>query len=414
MIGSTEVGGLAVALGIGLLVGIERERRKGDGATRGAAGVRTFALIGLAGGLAALLGLVALAVVGGFTVLAALASWHRDTSDDPGLTTEFAMLVVFLLGVLAIEHTLLAAGAGVLVALLLATKSRLHRFVNEALTEQELHDGLLLAAAATIVLPLLPDRTVDPWNAVNPRDLWLLAVIVMAINAAGHVALRRFGARRGLILAGFAGGFASSTATTAAMGTLARANPDVAWSAACAALVSNISTVAQLAIVTGVVSPALLSRIAVPLVAAGLAIVLFSAIAISRSHRHRAPDSASMAGRAFELRHALLFVTVVACVLLASAIARELLGDAASVAALALAGFADAHAPAVSAAQMFDSGRMDAQLATLAIALALAANAVSKLAVAAASGGRRYAVRVLPGLVLMVAAFTIALALTGR
>lgn len=413
MIGSADVGGLAVALGIGLLIGIERERRKGDGSHAGSAGVRTFALVTLAGALAALIGPVALAVAGGFTVVAALAAWRHAAAEDAGLTTEFAMLVAFLLGVLAMEQPLLAAGAGVVVALLLATKSRLHRFVNQALTEDELHDALLLAAAATIVLPLLPDRPVDPLQVLNPRRLWLLAVVVMAINAAGHIALRLLGSRWGLLLAGLAGGFASSTATTAAMGALARRTPQVAMTAACAALASNISTVAQLAIVTGVVSPALLAYIALPLAASGVAILLFSASAVWRGRGHAADDATRIAGRAFEPRHALVFVAVVAAVLLATAAAQRWFGETALSATLALSGFADVHAAAVSAAQLLEAGQAPLGTVAMGLALAFATNSAVKLVVASSVGGAQYALRLLPGLVLMVGAFVATLALTG-
>lgn len=413
MIAAADVGGLAVALGVGLLIGIERERRKGDGAGRGSAGLRTFALVALAGALAAMLGSVALAVGGAFTVLAALAAWRRGTADDPGLTTEFAMLVAFLLGVLAMREPALAAGTGVLVALLLATKTRLHRFVREALTEQELHDALLLAAAATIVLPLLPDRAVDPWQVLNPRRLWLLAVIVMAINAAGHVALRLLGTRWGLLLAGLAGGFASSTATTAAMGALARRDPPLATTAACAGALSSVSTVVQLALVVAVVSPALLARIAAPLAAAGVAILLFSARAVWRDRAGTGDAQARIAGRAFEPRHALVFVGVVAGVLLLAAAARQALGDAGLAVALALSGLADVHAAAVSAAQLVDARQAPLDLAATGLALAFAANTVAKAAVAFAVGGRRYGLRLLPGLALMVAAFAATLALAG-
>jgi len=223
-----ELAGLAVAAGIGLLVGIERERSKGTGAARAAAGVRTFLLLALAGAVAQLLGPLAVAVAGGFAALAALSSYRYSRARDPGLTTESAMLLVYLLGVLAMQRTVLAAGLGVAVAVVLASKSRLHRFARQVLTTQELHDVLLLAAAAAIVLPLLPDRSIDPWQALNPRKLWLLVVLVMGIQAMGYVALRALGPRAGLALAGLAGGFVSSTATIAAMGERSREEPALA------------------------------------------------------------------------------------------------------------------------------------------------------------------------------------------
>ena len=398
--------GLAVALGIGLLVGIERERRKGEGPEPIAAGVRTFTLIALAGALAQLVGGVGIAVAGAFTALAALASYRHTRSHDPGLTTEVAMLVVFLLGVLAMREVALAAGLGVGVALILSAKTRLHGFVSKVLTEQELHDALLLAAAAAIVLPLLPDRTIDPWGVLNLRKLWLLAVIVMSINAMGHVALRAFGARAGLLLAGLAGGFASSTATIASMGTRAKESPHLATACAGAGVVSNVSTVVQLAIVSGALSPALLRALWPPLIAAGAAIVLFALGAAWATRKLDAHETA-IAGRAFEPKHALLFVVIVASVMLLSAAMLAWLGDAGLEWSLALSGLADVHAAAASAAQLVAVGRIDTAMAVPAIALAFAANSTTKLVLAFSTGGWTYGLRLMPGIVAMVAAFAV-------
>ncbi len=396
--------GLAVALGVGLLVGIERERRTGEDTDPGVAGVRTFALIGLSGAIAELLGGVAIAVAGAFAVLAALASYRFSHARDRGLTTEVAMLVVFLLGVLAMRETTLAAALGVAVALLLAVKSRVHRFVRTVLTEQELHDALLLAAAATIVLPLLPDRAIDPWQVLNLRKLWLLAVIIMAINAVGHIALRAFGARTGLLLAGLAGGFASSTATIASMGTRAKENPKLATACAGAGVVSNVSTVAQLAVITGALSPPLLRELWPAIVAAGLAIVVFALVAAWATRKVDAHGT-RLAGRAFEPKHALAFVAIVATVMLLSAAMLAWLGDAALEWTLAASGLADVHAAVASAAQLVAVGRIGIETAVPGIALAFAANSAMKLVMAFLTGGRAYALRLLPGIVAMVAAF---------
>ena len=406
MIDMDELRGLAVALGIGLLVGVERERRKGEGPERGAAGVRTFALIALAGAVSERLGGVGIAIAGGFTALAALASYRFSRTRDPGLTTEVAMLVVFLLGVLAMREIALAAGLAVAVALLLSMKSRVHRFVQHVLTEQELHDALLLAAAAIIVLPLLPDRTLDPWQVLNLRKLWLLAVIVMGINAAGHVALRAFGARTGLLLAGLAGGFASSTATIASMGAMSKKNPRLAMACAGAGVVSNVSTIVQLAVISAALAPELLQVLWPPVVAAGMAIVLF-ALGATWATRDLAVDDARIAGRAFEPRHALVFVAIVATVMVLSAAMLARLGDAGLDATLALSGLADVHAAVASAAQLVALGRIPPDAAIPGIALALAANSTTKLVVAFITGGRAYGLRLLPGIAAMVATFVL-------
>jgi uncharacterized membrane protein (DUF4010 family) len=291
--------GLAVALGTGLLIGIEREQRKGEGPAHIVAGVRTFALISLAGAVCTLLGTTLIAVGAAFVGLAALLSYRGSRDTDPGLTTEVAMFVAFLLGVLAMSERELAAGIGVAVALILALKSRLHAFTRQVLTPQELHDGLLLIASALIVLPLLPDRAVDPWQVFNPHKLWRLVVLVMAVNALGYIAQRALGTRLGLPLSGFASGFVSATATIGAMGARARAHPAQQRSCVAASMLANVATIIQLSLVLAALAPALLRTLALPLVAAGLVTVLFASFsglppgAMARLSRTRSRDARS-------------------------------------------------------------------------------------------------------------------------
>ncbi|MCJ0824616.1 DUF4010 domain-containing protein [Luteimonas sp. 50] len=406
---STELAGIAVAAGIGLLVGIERERSKGDGATRAAAGVRTFLLLALTGAVAQLLGPLAVAVGGAFVALAALASYRYSRDQDPGLTTEAAMLLVYLLGVLAMQRMVLAAGLGVAVAVVLASKPRLHRFTRQVLTTQELHDILLLAAAAAIVLPLLPNRTIDPWQALNPRRLWWLVVLVMGIQAMGYVALRALGARAGLALAGLAGGFVSSTATIAAMGERSRGTPALAPACASAALLSNVGTVLQLAVVVGAFSPALLQSIAWPLVASGVVAIIAAAAWSWRALATPAAMEPGRLGRPFEPLHALAFVAIVAAALLLSAVLHAWRGDAGLVWAAGAAGLADVHAAAASLAQLVGVGQVDVAAARWPLVAALVTNSSLKLLFAFLRGGSGYGLRVLTGVAAMVVAFVLGL-----
>lgn len=402
---SIEIYGYCVAFAVGLLIGIDRERNKGDGPDRSAAGVRTFILIALAGAIAQRLGGVGIAIGGAFVALAALASYRRSRSDDPGLTTEVAMLVTFLLGVLAMTELPLAGGLGVVVALVLASKSRLHGFTRNTLTEQEVHDALLLAAAAVIVLPLLPDHAIDPWQVLNPYKLWLLVVLVMAINAVGYVALRMLGPGTGLALAGFIGGFVSSTATIAAMGDRTRASPQ--WVAQCAgaALYSNIATVIMLAVVIGALSLPLLSALKWPLIFAGLA-ALFSARWVHRRSATTRVDAKPVApGRPFVPSQALAFAAIVSAILLLSAGMHRWLGDAGVQLAAGISGLADTHAAAASVAQLVATGAIDTGSAGWSVFFAFSANSLSKLLMAWLRGGRGFLLRLLPGVVLMVAVF---------
>lgn len=407
-----DAAGFSVALAIGALVGIERERSKGDGVLRGPAGLRTFLLIALTGAVCQRLGTVGIVLGGAFVGLAALASYRATRRHDPGLTTEVAMLVVFLLGILAMDSPPLAGALGVVVAVILAGKSQLHRFTRQTLTTQEAHDGLLLAAAAAVVLPLLPDRTIDPWDALNPRRLWTLVVLVMAINAGGYIALRVLGAARGLALAGFFGGFVSSTATIAAMGDRARATPALLRACVSAALFSNVATVAMLGAVFAALAPSMLRPLAWPLALAALAVLVVALLVRTPAdgstgagldHTTTAP------GRPFEPRHALAFAAIVSVILLAAAAVHAHLGDAGLHAAAGVSGFADVHAAAASVAQLVSAGSVTPEAAGGPVLVALVANSSAKAVMAWMRGGRRYALRVLPGLIALCSAFALGL-----
>lgn len=403
--------GLAVAFGVGLLIGIEREQRKGADPARIVAGVRTFALIALTGAVCTLLGTAMISVGAAFVGLAALASYQRSHADDPGLTTEIAMFVAFLLGVLAMHQRELAAGLGVGVALVLALKSRLHAFTREVLTPQELHDGLLLIASALIVLPLLPDRAIDPWQVFNPHKLWRLVVLVMAINALGYVAQRALGTRLGLPLSGFASGFVSATATIGAMGSRAKLHPEQRPSCVAASTLANVATIIQLSLVLGALSRPLLQALALPLIASGLSTVVvagFSGFAAWRDGQHGVEP---IKGRPFQPSHALLFVALVSAVLFIAAALAHWFGDAGALAAAAAAGFADAHAAAATVAQVFNADQVSLEIASYGVLIGFATNTISKTVVAFGTGGRSFAWHLLPGLVAMLVAFAAVLLL---
>ncbi|MDP1535289.1 MAG: MgtC/SapB family protein, partial [Rubrivivax sp.] len=233
---------LGVALGIGLLIGIERERRKGEGPARAIAGVRTFAVVSLLGAVSVMIGEAMLLAVAaaGLAVLIAIG-YARTLKQDPGLTTEIALLLTLLLGALAMREPLLAAGLGAGVAILLAARDYMHHFVRRVLTAQELNDALVLAAATLVVLPLIPDRHIGPYNAINPHTAWTIVVLMLAIGAAGHVALRTLGPRYGLAAAGLASGFVSSTATIGSMGERASREPALLAPAVAGAVLSTVA-----------------------------------------------------------------------------------------------------------------------------------------------------------------------------
>jgi len=395
---------LVAALGIGLLIGAERERRKGGGPARSPAGIRTFTLASLAGAASVMAGgagMLAVTVTG-VAVLTAIA-YLRSRSDDPGLTTEIALIVTALLGGLAMQQPVLAAGMAAGVAALLAARTPLHHFVRSVLTEREVNDAMIFAGATLVVLPLLPDRALGPYGALNPRSIWIVVILVMAISAAGYVLVRLFGARFGLPLAGFASGFISSAATIGAMGTRAQKSPDVLSAAVAGAALSTVATVIQLCLVLAATSPVTLRALSMPLICAGIAAAAYGAGFTVRALRER--DAAEpQPGRAFSLPVALVFALTLSAVLIASAALREWFGETGVIVAAAAAGFVDTHSPAIAIASLVASGKMTAADAVYPILAAFSTNTISKIIFAWTSRSRSFALRLIPGLILVAGA----------
>ena len=395
---------LAIALGIGMLIGTERERRKGTGPSREPAGIRTFALVSLVGGISLALGgelLLAVAALG--VAGLSITAYKVRGRDDPGFTTGIALMTALLLGALAVRQPALAAGFGVMVAALLAARTRLHRFVQDVLTEQELQDALLFGAAALVILPLTPDRPIGPLGIVNARTLWKLVVIVMSISAAGYIALRALGPRFGLPLAGLASGFVSSAATIGSMGARATQEPRLLRPAVAGAVLSTVSTVIQMAAVLLVTDQSTFSVMRFPLLFAGTVAVIYGALFMIKTASQNAHD-AQAKGRAFNIMTAVVFAATVSAILLVSAAANRWLGSSGLAVAAGLAGFADTHSAAISVASLVAVGKIAAADAVLPILIGLTTNTITKAVVAITTGGRRFAIEVIPGLLLVILA----------
>ncbi|MBP6156094.1 MAG: MgtC/SapB family protein [Polaromonas sp.] len=396
--------GLCVALGIGLLIGAERERRKDTHKTGIAAGIRTFAVVALLGAVSILLGeyvfVVVTLVVGGSALLA-----YRNTSaQEPGLTTELSLFLTCLLGGLAIRDAALAAGIGAVLALLLAARNRIHYFVRKVLTEQELHDVILFSAAALIALPLAPNRFMGPFDAFNPHAAVQIIVLVMAISALGYIAMRLLGPRFGLPLAGFASGFVSSTATIFSMGTRVNQLPSQMPGAVAGAVLSSIATIIQMTIVIASIQPSLLANLAKPLALGGLLAFIYGLIFVLKAMKQTKQAYDQDFGRAFDLKTAVGFATIISLAILIAAFLNNWLGVQGLNISTAATGLVDAHAAAVSVASLVSAQKITSQQAVWPVLIGLSSNTLMKAIVAYKSGGVQYATRIVPGLVLMIAA----------
>lgn len=415
---------LLAGLAVGLVVGVERERRKQDPDHWAPAGIRTFALVSLLGSISANLGM-AVVVLGGVmvTVLAGLpqlsaslrarASKQRPKGDDPAdersperfgatLTTDVALVVVYVLGAFAQREPILAIGSALVVSLLLATREKVHEAVTRPVSSAELTDALILGVAAIVVLPLVPNRPVDPWEVVNPYALAKLAVTMMAVTFGGYVAARWVGPRYGLFIAGFFSGFVSSSATIGAMGSRAKDDGNVLPGAVAGAAASTVATFIQMGILVGLADVTILRRIVVPLVAGGAMAAVFAAFVARKAVEGEAKEIER--GRAFSLRAAVVFAALVGVVIVVATLLRRALGEGGAILGAALAAFADTHAAGASLASMHANGQLSEEPAVLGILVGISTNSVTKLLIAHGSGVKAYARRVSVGVLLALAA----------
>jgi uncharacterized membrane protein (DUF4010 family) len=395
---------LTVALGVGLLIGLDREKHKSAGTASQSAGVRTFTLVALLGAMAGLLHSdVVLGVAGVGVVILNALSYRGNQIQYPGLTTEFALLAAFVIGFMAVGQIELAAALGVLVTLLISSKSRLHTFAVSQLSERELRDAALLAGAALIILPLLPDRPIDPFGVVNLRIVWRLTILMLGVNALGYVARRMLGPQVGLAVAGFCGGFISSIMTIAAVGRQAREDPSILRGAIAGAAFSSIATAIELLIVISMTNANLLPYLGPGIAAMGIVAAGYG-LAFALAARRFAAPAKPASGRAFEPKLAFLFAGAFAAMSLLAALLQKLLGPSGAEAMIALGGLIDTHAATASAGRLASSGTLELAAAAFAAMLAITLNTLVKAAASAIFGGRPFAIRVCPSHLGMILA----------
>lgn len=405
---------LAVALGIGLLIGLERERSKGEGPARRPAGIRTFALASLFGAVAFELGGVVLLAVAmaGITALT-LVSRASSRETDPGLTTEIGLLAVPLLGALAMVDPLLAAGLGVAVTVVFAAKIPLHGFVKGALSDAELEDGLVFAIATLVIWPQLPDRPIGPFGAINLYRLWLVVVLVLSIGAAGHAATRILGRRYGLPLSGLAAGFVSSTAAIGSMAGRAAQDPTSMRPAVAGSALSTVATFVQMAVLLSMISRPTLLLLSPALVAGALVAGIYALLFTTGGGKSSDADAeAGKTGRAFSLGTAVGLAAMLALMLVLAAALKERFGSAGMIAGAIFAGIVDTHAAAVSVASLVPSAGLTPRDAVVPILAGMTSNACAKIAMAFSVGSRDFALRIAPGILLSIGAAWIVAAAT--
>jgi uncharacterized membrane protein (DUF4010 family) len=399
---------LFTALGLGLLIGTVRERQAHDAL----AGVRTHAWTALLGVASLWVGTAAFLIMLALVVGLVLIGYWRASSHDAGMTGEIALVLTALIGALSLSQPALAAGLGVVTAALLYFKATLHRFTDELLSEREVHDGLVLLAAALVILPLIPRHGIAALAGFNPATLWLLVVLVMAISALGHIALRVVGSRWGLAIAGFFAGYVSSTAAIAGFGQRVRESPGLLRPAVGAAMLASFASLTLFVPILLTVAPTLLRVLAPELIAAGSVLLAGGLLGLRGGELTQPAPTAET--RMFRIGQALLFAAVISAVLFVSSMMNAWMGARGALVTAVIAAAAELHAAIATLAQLFQQGVLSAEQVRWGLLGLLATSVIARTIVACISGGRAYGLRVGAGLTAMFAAALAALLLPLR
>lgn len=386
---------MGLALAIGFLIGAERGWREREGAAGSrVAGIRTFALIGFLGGIwgalypligGVALGLGALGVAIGLIVF----QWRESVAENNlSVTTLIAGFATFALGLYAVLGNMTVAGAGgVAVFALLAEREALHEFLKKV-TWPELRAALVLLAMSFVLLPILPNRMVDPWNALNPYTLWLMTILIAAISYAGYIATRVAGARKGLFYAGMVGGLVSSTTVTLTYSQMARKTPALARQTAPGIIASWVVSLLRMTAVASVLAPALFVPLAMPIGAAVLVLFVIGVLLNERAAKAAEAPQFALANP-FELGEVLRFGLLLAAIMLAAKLLLRGFGESGLLPLAAVTGLADVDPITLSVARMLGTG-LTPEGAALAILIAGGSNIVAKAGVALGVGGWRH------------------------
>lgn len=386
---------LGLAAALGLLVGLQREH-----AGTSLAGIRTFPLVTIFGGLCALLALsyggwlvgAGLLVVGAVLVIGNLMQ-RESSRDGAGITTEVAVLVMFALGAYLIQGMMVVAVviAGAL-AVLLHLKPQMHAFVQR-IAAKDLKAVMQFVLISLVILPLLPDRAYGPYDVLNPRNIWWMVVLIVGVQLAGYVLYRLVGQATGTMLGGVVGGLVSSTATTVAYARQAHGSPQAAPLAATVIMLASTVSLLRVMVVAALVAPMAVGAIGLPLGAMLVVLVVLSLVQFVRVGR--APVQLPEAENPAELKPALFFAGLYAVVTLAIAAAQDWFGNSGLYVVALISGLTDMDAVTLSATRLLSQDRLSADIAWRLILVAALANLVFKGGAAYVLGGVALGRRVL-------------------
>ena len=386
---------LGLAAALGLLVGLQREH-----AGTNLAGIRSFPLVTIFGGLCALLGLsyggwlvgAGLFAVGAVLVVGNLKQ-RGEVRDGAGITTELAALIMYALGAYLIQGVIEVAVvvAGTL-AVLLQLKSQMHAFVKR-IEVKDIRAVMQFVLISLVILPLLPDRAYGPYSVLNPRNIWWMVVLIVGVQLAGYVLYRLVGQSVGTLLGGVLGGLISSTATTVAYARQAHGAPAAAPLAATVIMLASTVSLIRVLVVAALVAPMAVYSIGLPL---GVMITVLVVLSLTQLVLvGRAPVQLPEADNPAELKPALFFGAIYALVTIGIAAAQDWFGNSGLYVVAVISGLTDMDAVTLSSTRMLAQGQLAADTVWRVILLAALANLVFKGGSAYVLGGKTLGLRVL-------------------
>ena len=386
---------LGLAAALGLLVGLQREH-----AGTNLAGIRSFPLVTIFGGLCALLGLsyggwlvgAGLFAVGAVLVVGNLKQ-RGEVRDGAGITTELAALIMYALGAYLIQGVIEVAVvvAGTL-AVLLQLKSQMHAFVKR-IEVKDIRAVMQFVLISLVILPLLPDRAYGPYSVLNPRNIWWMVVLIVGVQLAGYVLYRLVGQSVGTLLGGVLGGLISSTATTVAYARQAHGTPAAAPMAATVIMLASTVSLIRVLVVAALVAPMAVYSIGLPL---GVMIAVLVVLSLTQLVLvGRAPVQLPEADNPAELKPALFFGAIYALVTIGIAAAQDWFGNSGLYVVAVISGLTDMDAVTLSSTRMLAQGQLAADTVWRVILLAALANLVFKGGSAYVLGGKMLGRRVL-------------------
>ncbi|PKL66379.1 MAG: hypothetical protein CVV28_10890 [Methanobacteriales archaeon HGW-Methanobacteriales-1] len=381
-----------IALAIGALVGLERERKSKETEF---AGIRTFIFIALLGILSAYLSEIFtyfyLIAFAGLSFLVGLSYWvsTRD-NGDVGLTTEVAALLTFSLGLMCYwdDGYKLAPILAIIITTLLALKPGLHK-IAQKISQKEMTDTLKFLIIAFVILPLLPNQTMGPWEVFNPYQIWLMVVFISGISYAGYILMKIVGPERGLGLTGVVGGLVSSTAVVTAMAARVRESDALMKAAVFAAVVASSMMFLRIFFEVLVINPSLAPLLAAPMIVMGVLGILLG-IAVWKSSAIKEMDSEIKLKNPFSLKPALIFGALFIVILFISKLASIYLGSRGVYLASIISGVADVDAITISMALLAQDNVLSSTTAVTAITLASISNTLVKFGIALFLGTRNF------------------------